>query len=111
MAKITNIKKAEKENDESLRSQIADDEFQSNLMKIVVNFAQISSVLTQYKLQWPDFVRWIYLLLFTKIARSMSLEGSLVKSLRTIKMGFLLIAFLRFVTFSETLDLIIYSCH
>jgi len=39
------------------RRKITDGDFQSNLMKIAVNFLQVSTVVLQYKFEWPDFIR------------------------------------------------------
>jgi len=54
ITKITKVKKAQ--NDKTLQSDMENEDFQSNLMKVAVNFLQVSSIITSYKFTWPKFI-------------------------------------------------------
>ncbi len=49
-------KKKNQENREDRVQKINNEDFKSNLMKIVVNFLQVSTIIFQYKFEWPNFV-------------------------------------------------------
>ncbi len=54
ISKIDKIKKAQ--SDKQLHKDMENEDFQSNLMKVAVNFLQVSSIITSYKFTWPKFV-------------------------------------------------------
>ena len=56
LSKISGTKKSKVKKNGEKKESISDDDFQSNLMKIVVNFLQVSTIIFQYKFDWPDFV-------------------------------------------------------
>jgi len=49
-------RKSEKEGEGEKKNTLGAEDFQSNLMKIVVNFLQVSSIIFLYRFDWPDFV-------------------------------------------------------
>lgn len=56
VAKMSNVKKAHLEDNKELKDKLKNEDFQSNLMKIAVNFLQVSGIVIQYKFEWPKFV-------------------------------------------------------
>jgi len=51
-----NKRKSEKEGEDEKKNTLNPEDFQSNLMKVVVNFLQVSSIIFLYRFDWPDFV-------------------------------------------------------
>jgi len=50
------LKKAHRNEDKELREHLENEDFQSNLMKIAINFFQVSSIIAQFEFKWPEFV-------------------------------------------------------
>jgi len=66
--KVSGAKK-KKEGEKKEKRSISNEDFQSNLMKIVVNFLQVSTIIFQYRFDWPDFVIYYFVLLIKLIFR------------------------------------------
>lgn len=57
MDKITEIKDTETVEKRKWKESIKDKEFNANLIRIVVNFLQVSSIVIDLNIEWPDSVR------------------------------------------------------
>jgi len=53
-------------NDKKLK-KIRNDDFHSNLIKIVVNYLQVVTIITNYKFEWPSYVSPTLLEVLTKL--------------------------------------------
>jgi len=56
ISKISDLKKAHRNEDKELREHLENEDFQSNLMKIAINFFQVSSIIAQFEFKWPEFI-------------------------------------------------------
>jgi len=54
--KGSKVKRAHKDENKEMQDELNNEDFQSNLMKVLVNFLQVSSIITQYKFEWPSFI-------------------------------------------------------
>ena len=58
--KVSGAKKKKEGDKKEKKYSLSNEDFQSNLMKIVVNFLQVSSIIFLYRFDWPDFVNNLF---------------------------------------------------
>jgi len=84
----TNLVEGDTEEAKQRKEALRTDSFQSNLMKITINFLQISGIVIQYNFDWPPFVKKLFPLLFNFTFRSLKLLMQQTKLFLAIKKDF-----------------------
>jgi len=93
----TNLVEGDTEEAKQRKEALRTDSFQSNLMKITINFLQISGIVIQYNFDWPPFVKKLFPLLFNFTFRSLKLLMQQTKLFLAIKKDFRSIVSLQWV--------------